>query len=145
MQRWGLLIFRFGLLGLFGFHCTDPAATEPDLGIPVDASALEGDMQQAVADLAAPAMDMAVPATPLGLCSSDSWCWDNPLPMGNNITEVWGADANHVWFTSNQGRFLKWNGTALVADDTGVSGGLKSIWGTSASNVWAVGIQGTIL
>ena len=31
------------------------------------------------------------------VCSSDGWCWSNPLPQGNPLRSVWGSASTDVW------------------------------------------------
>ncbi len=55
----------------------------------------DGDMGMALTDMAAPP-DMTPPGPP-PICSSGGWCWQNPLPQGNNLNAVWSADSNNSW------------------------------------------------
>lgn len=41
-----------------------------------------------------------------GFCSSDSWCWSNPVPQGNFIDGIWGSDASHVWAVGQGGTIV---------------------------------------
>ena len=92
------------------------------------------------------AMLQVTPAgTSGGSCSSDGWCWRNPLPQGNLLGATWGSDANNVWAVGDSGTILKWNGTAWAAQVSGTTRYLTGIWGSDANNVWAVSRTGTIL
>jgi hypothetical protein len=72
-----------------GDTCDPPAACQPaDL-------AMSGPDLGAPSDLALPG-DAGPPAE-TGVCSSDGWCWRNPLPQGNRLTAVSGTAANNVW------------------------------------------------
>jgi hypothetical protein len=42
-----------------------------------------------------------------GACSIDSWCWQSPLPQGEQLSAVWGSDANNVWAVGAEGAILK--------------------------------------
>ena len=80
-----------------------------------------------------------------GICSEGDWCWQNPLPQGNTLYAMWGADATHVWAVGDGGAIVKWNGTAWSPQSSGTSKGLWGVWGSDAANVWAVGEGGTIV
>ena len=87
---------------------------------------------------------LTVSAKP-GACSADKWCWQNPLPQGNALGDIWGSDANNVWAVGDRGAIVKWNGTAWAAQASGSASPLLGIWGSDTNNVWAVGAGGTIL
>ena len=78
-------------------------------------------------------------------CSSDGFCWYNPLPLGNDLFRLWGSDARNVWSVGWGGTILKWNGSAWSPQSSGTAEHLVGVWGSDASNVWAVGFNGTIL
>ncbi len=79
-------------------------------------------------------------------CTANSkWCWEDPLPQGNNLNAVWGSGTNDVWAVGEKGTILhRVNGTWLQVS-SGTTNDLYAIWGTSATNIWAVGDKGTIL
>ena len=82
----------------------------------------------------------AIHATAQGISTGDgTWVWQNPLPQGNTLNAVWGADANHVWAVGNGGAILHWNGAAWAAQNSGTTSSLQGIWGSDAANIWAVG------
>src|SRR2546426_1469877 len=37
------------------------------------------------------------------VCSSDGWCWSNPLPQGNSLYSAWGSASNDVWAVGEGG------------------------------------------
>src|SRR5438309_12107938 len=79
------------------------------------------------------------------VCSSDGWCWSNPLPQGNPLWSVWGSASTDVWAVGEGGTILHWDGSTW----SGVSSATRNIlyggWGTASADVWAVGAGGTIL
>ena len=40
------------------------------------------------------------------VCSQDNWCWENPLPQGNDLYRAWGRARNDVWFVGAYGTLL---------------------------------------
>src|SRR6478609_5043893 len=37
------------------------------------------------------------------ICSSDHWCWENPLPQGNTLNAVFTFAEDNVWAVGTQG------------------------------------------
>ncbi len=73
---------------------------------------------------------------------SSNWAWENPHPVGDTITGLWGASPNDVWAVANRW-LIHWDGTAFAV--TGSDEALHAAWGSGATNVWAVGANGTAL
>src|SRR6185312_15401553 len=46
-----------------------------------------------------------------GLCSTGGWCWQNPLPQGNDLADVW-VGGGRVYMVGSAG-------TILTIDNTG--------------------------
>ena len=120
--------------------------TPPDLATPDLAMISIPDL--AMPDLATPhdlsvvsTGDMTV-GTTAPLCSSDHWCWDNPLPTGNigqaQYSGAWGAGPNAWWFAGDS-EILYWNGSQFSTVWTGPYL-IERIIGFSTSDVWAVGM-----
>lgn len=78
-------------------------------------------------------------------CSTDKWCWRNPLPQGQPLRRVWAADATHIWAVGDNGTILKSDGTSWIRQNSGTTNHLHAVWGTDATHIWAVGDYGTIL
>jgi hypothetical protein len=82
---------------------------------------------------------------PLGpVCSSDRWCWESPLPQGNDLDAVWGSSASSVWAVGDLGTILFWGGSQWSAAPSGTTQKLNGVWGSGANDAWAVGDKGTI-
>src|SRR5438445_3430450 len=79
------------------------------------------------------------------VCSSDGWCWSNPLPQGNHLHSAWGSASNDVWAVGEGGTILHWDGTAWSASASGTGNLLYSVWGSASNDVWGVDDRGTIL
>ena len=78
------------------------------------------------------------------VCSSDGWCWSNPLPQGNPLWSVWGSASTDVWAVGLGGTILHWDGSAWSPVASGTVNSLTSVRGSASNDVWAVG-DGTIL
>ena len=50
----------------------------------------------------------------------DSWIWQNPLPQGNHLSQIWGAHADDAWAVGDNGAILKWIRPSAVQDDADV-------------------------
>src|SRR5438552_18810283 len=79
------------------------------------------------------------------VCSSDGWCWSNPLPQGNHLHSAWGSASNDVWAVGEGGTILHWDGRAWSASASGTGNGLYRVWGSASNDVWTVGAGGTIV
>lgn len=82
------------------------------------------------------------------VCSTDKWCWENPLPQGNTMRSIWGTAANDIWAVGEAGTILHYDGVTWSSPiATGEAGtqDLFSIYGTSATDIWAVGARGTLV
>ncbi len=84
---------------------------------------------------------------PLTLFSQEGWIWQNPLPQGNTLNDVYFVDSNTGWQVGEAG-------TILFTDDYGeswtrqVSGTTDDILGVTfidSNHGWAVGENGLIL
>lgn len=73
------------------------------------------------------------------VCNASGWCWQNPLPFGMNLDDVWGSSGSDLWAVGNGGTMLRFDGTAWRAVDPGTDKNLSGVWGTAANNVWVVG------
>lgn len=134
MARWSVLL----LVWLMSVACSPTGSDGTDLGMTAQ------DMSTGPEDMSTGFVDMST-SGPTKECSSDGWCWENPLPKGNDLAGVWGTDANNVWAVGAGGTILKWNGTAWAPESSGTTNSLDGVWGADANNVWAVGHYGAIL
>ena len=44
-------------------------------------------------------------------CSSDNWCWQNPLPQGNTINDIWMLNASFAIAVGPDGTILQHDGS----------------------------------
>jgi hypothetical protein len=73
------------------------------------------------------------------------WQWQNPLPQGDTLNDVWGSSATGFYAVGEGGTVLFYNGSSYSEMDTGVANTLSSIWADSLSNVYSVGDSGTVI
>ncbi len=66
------------------------------------------------------------------------------LRFDDDLTAVWGSDADDVWFVGKGGRVLHWNGQTLSPRDVGTTKDLFGVWGKSRTEAYIVG-DGLIL
>jgi hypothetical protein len=76
------------------------------------------------------------------LCSSDGWCWENPLPQGNTLNAVFSFADDDVWAVGVHGTIMHWNGkgwTNQYSVDPQIT--LTGLWGSGPDDIWAVGTK----
>jgi len=73
------------------------------------------------------------------------WVWQNPLPQGNDLQDIWGSSWSDVFAVGNNGTILHGDGWEWSSMDSGVSERLLGVWGTAGNDVFTVGAKGTIL
>ena len=73
------------------------------------------------------------------VCSSDGWCWSNPLPQGNTVISVWGTASTDVWAVGASGTILHSDGSAWSGFPSETTSPLYGVWGSASTDVWAVG------
>jgi photosystem II stability/assembly factor-like uncharacterized protein len=84
------------------------------------------------------------------LCSganSGGWCWQNPLPQGNSITDVAWADDLVGWVVGDRGTILKTTdgGATWVAQASGTDTMLVAVAAVDVNVVWIAGERGLVL
>jgi hypothetical protein len=75
------------------------------------------------------------------ICTTDGWCWENPLPAGGKVPALWGFGSTDVWVGLEADRVLHWNGTSFDDEVPGVV--VASLWGTSSTDLFAGGAVGS--
>jgi hypothetical protein len=73
------------------------------------------------------------------------WEWQNPLPQGNHLQDVWGSSGGDVFAVGEDSTILHYDGTGWSHMSSGTDYGLNGVWGSSGSDIFAVGEGGTIL
>jgi hypothetical protein len=76
---------------------------------------------------------------PRGFCSADGWCWENPLPQGNGLADVWSRSPADVWAIGSYGTVLRWNGTIWQSLEVRTREELRAVHGTGPDDVWIAG------
>ena len=125
-----------------GSDASTPDTATTDVAAEGDGPVDAGDERVADADATVEG-GQVISAGPV--CSSDRWCWESPLPQGNDLSAVWGVAPDAVWTVGDVGSILYWNGTRWGATPSGTTARLNGVWGTGANDVWAVGDAGTIV
>ena len=103
-------------------------------------------------DKALPPKDMAPtpdagppPPAAVGGCSADNWCWMNPLPQGNALSDVWVGGPNAVFAVGEGGAIVRFDGAQATQMASGTTNNLYGIWGFGPSDLFVVGFNGTAL
>ncbi len=83
------------------------------------------------------------------ICSPDGWCWENPLPQGNDLLDVWIAPGGDAWAVGAAGSVLHAHlddgFRTWWREPTPTEVPLTAVWGADDHHVWAVGVEGTVL
>ena len=62
--------------------------------------------------------------------TAPDWMWQNPLPTGNSLLQVWGGSGSDVFAVGHSGTILHYNGASWSIMDSGTSNWLSGIWGS---------------
>jgi hypothetical protein len=116
-----------------------------DGGAPADAVMDAPHVSGVVSD-AGSSLDGGAGADPLapGFCEG-RWCWSNPLPQGNFITDIWAHAPNDVWASGQGNTILHWDGANWRRVSLGASPlrRFTSLWGTpDGVHQYVVGYRG---
>lgn len=65
----------------------------------------------------------------LRVCSVDRWCWENPMPQGNDLLSVWSRSATQLCAVGRDGTALHFNGNVWRREPTGIQRDLHAVWG----------------
>ena len=88
---------------------------------------------------------LSLPVSAAPIVSPDGWAWQNPLPQGNVLLDVWGNSASDVFAVGLHGTILHCDGSSWNSMESGTTEHLGGIWGSSSDDVFATGESGTIL
>jgi hypothetical protein len=102
-----------------------------------------GDMPSSTTDGMGVAGVVPPPYEPV--CTADNWCYNTPLPQGNDLHSVFTVSATEVWTVGSGGFAWHFTGGKWQTAPTGITQSLNSVWGYVSNAVWAVGANGTIL
>lgn len=78
------------------------------------------------------------------VCSPAGWCWENPLPTGNELVTLWGDRPDNFWAVGSAGTILRWDGNRWVGMAGDRLDDLHGVWGSGSQAVFSVGLRGTI-
>lgn len=75
-----------------------------------------------------------------GFCSDDGWCWENPLPQGHALNDVWASGGEAI-AVGDYGTILRFDGNGWTRDELPdfVFPRFTAVWGASIDDVFAVG------
>lgn len=90
----------------------------------------------------------------VGLCTTERFCWESPLPQGNTLRGIDGIGRGQpddvAWAVGTMGTLLQyrnggWYGQSAALSKAQVTQTLYGVAAGSASEAWAVGASGTVL
>jgi len=130
---------------------TDGAGTAIDAGVRTDGPAVASDGSDSsgadagardaagTRDRAAPPDGAISPGT-TDYCSKDGWCWQNPLPQGLALNDVFAISRDDVWAVGREGITMHFDGATWRKVDPGVTvRWLNRVYGFAWNDVWAAG------
>jgi len=83
----------------------------------------------------------------INIKAQQGWFWQNPLPQGNDLKDVWVFDENNAVAVGDAGTVIKTmdGGTTWNPQSSGTTWWLSSVHFTDNNTGWVVGWDGTIL
>lgn len=78
-------------------------------------------------------------------CNADSLCWENPLPIGNDLLDVAVASNGDVWAVGAQGTVMRSEAGFWYVLRTGLINRLTAVHINRPDDVWIVGQCGVLL
>ena len=78
-------------------------------------------------------------------CTADGWCWENPLPQGNQLRGATTLASGDSWVVGWGGTVLHWDGSSWTGSAAITPNRLNAVWASANNDVWAVGGGGTIM
>ncbi len=72
------------------------------------------------------------------------WRWENPLPQGNRLNDIWRFNENDIYAVGDHGTILHFDGNAWHAMESGTANDLFGVAGCEGQ-LFSVGAQGTVL
>ncbi|HSA24635.1 MAG TPA: putative metal-binding motif-containing protein, partial [Myxococcota bacterium] len=109
----------------------NPGSPEVGPGSSACADGLDNDCDGAV-DYADPSCQGGPPAGPL--CGPLGWCWENPLPQGNDLLGVWGQGAQ-AWGVGPNGIIVRFDAAGLALEPLDRFDDLRAIHGEGSTLV----------
>lgn len=75
------------------------------------------------------------------VCTPEGWCWEHPLPQGNDVSGLFALGPREVYLSTTGGTVLLWNGehTSGTSFPTRAGVALRALHGTSGANLFVVG------
>lgn len=67
------------------------------------------------------------------------WRWQNPLPDGNALNNVWCSSPNDVFAVGTNGTIKHYDGSTWSEMESGTTSNLNRVWASSSSDVFTVG------
>lgn len=77
-----------------------------------------------------------------GWCSGDGWCWDNPLPQGQDLHAVWGRSGSDVLAVGAQGTVLHFDGHRWRRRRVSIPEDLVGVQGHDETRTYVISSQG---
>jgi len=114
-----------------------PGSPEIGPGSPECEDGKDNDCDEAV-DYADPSCQGGPPVGPL--CSPLGWCWENPLPQGNDLLGVWGQ-GSAAWAVGPNGLVVRIDANGLALEDVSTFVDLRAIHGDGTTLVAAGGTR----
>ena len=65
--------------------------------------------------------------------------------ISDHLNAVWSDGAGDAWAVGDNGRIVRWDGTAWTAETSPTTMRLTAIWGEGPDELWAAGEEGALL
>jgi hypothetical protein len=88
--------------------------------------------------------DGGVTAATQGVCTHWQFCWERPMPQGNDLKGLAMAGPGDLWAVGEAGTILHLERGAWVGSPSGTNQDLHAAWAAGPGDVWVVGDAGTV-
>ncbi|MFT3928055.1 MAG: hypothetical protein QM778_36340 [Myxococcales bacterium] len=82
---------------------------------------------------------------PYQVCSSDGWCFEQPLPTVADLFTGVRVSPTQAWFGGERGTLLSYDGVGIAGAASGTESALRGMFAFSPTDAWAVGDATTVL
>ncbi len=72
------------------------------------------------------------------------WQWENPLPQGTALNDMWGESADNIYAVGDGGTILHFDGVKWTVEPVDAKDWSYGIWGSGANNIYAVGLRAVL-
>jgi len=81
-------------------------------------------------------------------CTADGWCWEQPVPVGQNLNDVFAVSGTLAWAVGGDGdrggAIARWDGVAWRNVTPEPMAGVTGVWASGPDDAWFTLIDGSV-